>query len=591
MKTTALADRTGIHLTLAPLTRKTLRLIPAAAALLLGVYFLLGQLIVFLQFHPHIPDQDTWNIMPLVIRVLDHGWGASDLSEWFELISGAHRIVLSRVLMTLDYQFFHGQNHLIFFSAYASLIALTAMYLYNFRTLSRKHSTPALLLLGLVIVWLFAPGHSFNLLLPINASWFTALAFSAASLLLLLTPTRLNKLSLWLLAGSLAALAAMSNFAGVLVWCLLPVVAFLRNDSRCTALIVTLLSLLVLGLFLRDVQHTLRILNSNPELHVLLKENWQAVSKIPFEVGLALNAARSALKHLGAPLLFLNPIAAELLALLSVLGMAEVWRRQWPRGSRDRDTLFCLLMAMLCLGIALCISQTGRFMAHDYDAMRYRSFVMVYWLSISGLAVASLPRHRPGLKILVCLGLVAAFVLAPLQGPVRREAEVLNAAATASAQAQLSRYRTKDYSRILPLHSPNPLPGLEAWMRREDVAFAADLEGEPKGESPPCDEVLRLSESPGWDDISRIELHGEGAGRRYRRIQMNGTDSLGVLFPQLPATDTLAAFLPGQPVFWRGFLRHTKPRAALPELTLILTPLLGKSTSCKLTRKAHQEAQ
>ena len=560
--------------------------------LLLGVYFLLGQLVVFLQFHPHIPDRDTWQIMPLIIRVMDHGWGAIDLSEWFELISGAHRIVLSRVLMTLDYQFFRGQNHLIFSSAYASLIALTAMYLHNFRSLGRKHFSSTLLLRGLVIVWLFAPWHTFNLLLPINASWFTALAFSAASLLLLLTPTRLNKQTLWLLAWSLAALAAMSNFAGLLVWCLLPAVALLRCDSRVTVLVAALLSLLVLSVYLQDVHHSLRILITNQQVRESLKENWQAVSAVPFEVEIVHKAVRDTLKHLGAPLLSLNPLAAEMLSLLSVIGLAEAWRRQWPRRRQNPDTLFCLLMATLCLGIALCISQTGRFMVHHHDAMRYRSFVMLYWLSVSGLAVAFLPHHWPWLKALVCLGLVVAFVLIPLKTRTHGELNRVNAAAIASAQAELSRHRTGDYQPILPLFRPDPFPGLEAWMRKKKVAFAADLEGEQKAESPPCDEALRLSVSPGWDDVSKIEWSGESVGRRFRRIQLRGAASQGVLIPQLPAASKVTPFLPGQPILWRGYLRHPKPQFSPKELTLIFTPVLGKSTICStLPRIIHQEAQ
>ena len=560
--------------------------------LLLGVYFLLGQFMLFLQFHPHIPGRDTWKIMPLVIQVLDHGWGATDLREWFALLSGAHRIVLSRVLMTLDYQFFRGQNHLIFFSAYASLIALAAMYLHNFRSLGRKHYSPALLLQGLVIVWLFSPGHSFNLLNPINASWFTALGCSAASLLLLLTPVRLNKPTLWLLAWSLAALAAMSNFSGLLVWCLLPAAAFLRNDSRVMVLVAALLSLLVLSVYLQDVQHSLRILISNPQLHSSFKENWQAISTIPFEAGLALGAARSTLKHLGAPLLSLNPLAAEMLSLLSVLGLAEAWRRQWPRRRLDPDTLFCLLMATLCLGIALCISQTGRFMVHHHDALRYRSFVMLYWLSVSGLAIAFLPHRWPWLKTLVCFGLVVAFVLIPLKAPTRGERNLVNAAAIASAQAELSRHRAGDYRSILPLNMLNPLPGLETWMRKEKVAFAADLEGEQKSEGPPCDEALRLSVSPGWDDVSKIEWGGESVSRRFRRIQLSGAASQGVLIPQLQAASKVTPFLPGQPILWLGYLRHLEPRFSPEELTLIFTPILGKSSICRtLPRVIHQEAQ
>ncbi|MCY4427112.1 MAG: hypothetical protein OXC05_08790 [Halieaceae bacterium] len=592
MKTTALADRTGIHLTLEPLTRKTLQFIPGAAVLLLGVYFLLGQFMIFLQFHPHIPARDTWKIMPLVMQVLDYGWGATDLREGVALTSGAHRIVLSRVLMTLDYQFFQGQNHLIFFSAYASLIALAAMYLYNFRLLGRKHYLPALLPQGLVIVWLFSPGHLYNLLNPINTSWFTALGCSAASLLLLFTPVRLNKPTLWLLAWSLAALAAMSNFSGLLVWCLLPAAAFLRNDSRTTMLVAALLSLLVLSVYLQDVHHSLRILITNQQARELLKENWQAVSAVPFEVEIVFKAVRDTLKHLGAPLLLLNPLAAEMLSLLSVLGLAEAWRRQWPRRRRDPDILFCLFMATLCLGIALCISQTGRFMAHQYDALRYRSFVMLYWLSVSGLAVALLPHCWQWLKTLLCLGLVLVFVLIPLKAPKRGEWNLVNAAGIASAQAELSRHRTGDYRPILPLNLPNPFPGIEAWMRKEEVAFAADLEGKQKAESPPCDEALRLSVSPGWDDVSKIEWSGGSVSRRFRRIQLSGAASQGVLIPQLPAANKVTPFLPGQPILWRGYLRHPKPRFSPEELTLIFTPVLGKSTICStLPRIIHQAAQ
>ena len=298
------------------------------------------------------------------------------------------------------------------------------------------------------------------------------------------------------------------------------------------------------------------------------------------------------MQHLGAPLLFLNPVVAELLALMSVLGLAEAWRRQWPRHRRDPDTLFCLLMASLCLGIALCISQTGRFMVHHHDAMRYRSFVMLYWLSVSGLAVAFLPHRWPWLKTLVCLGLVVAFILIPLKAPTRGEEGVVNAASIASAQAELSRHRAKDYERILPLNRPNPFPGLEAWMRKENVAFAADMEDNQKAESPPCDEVLRLSVSPGWDDVSKIEWSGESVSRRFRRIQLSGAASLGVLIPLLPEANKVTPFLPGQPILWRGYLRHLEPRFSPEELTLIFTPILGKSSICStLPSIIHQAAQ
>ena len=415
----------------------------------LAALLALAQWQFFTLFHPHLPVRDTFRLLELVELVFDNGILNVPLADWLLPHAGAHRIALTRVLMVLDYQYLGGRNHLLFASTAFSLGLLALLYLRAARELAGGMGWATLLYLATAFAFLASPSLFWNLVSPVNASWYCALAFSAAALWLLLNREGTGFRAL-LLALGCAVLAALSNFAGVVSWVLLPLALALRGSAWarwCAAL-----ALGMIYLFLPELGGNLRLPDSPATFLELLRQ-----------VG----------TYLGSPLGRSYPELAVGLAAGSVLLLLYAWLAEVQRANRDeapasRAALWTLLLATLCLGIAMA-TLLGRVVFVQPDALRYQCVVMLYWLNIALL----LPRYiRPvpvaGLGIVL---LVVVLLILPLQQPLPKEWSLARAALQSEARAQGGGVDAADYGPLLPIYARDLFESHRAFLEQHGLAL------------------------------------------------------------------------------------------------------------------------
>lgn len=428
----------------------------------LAAFLLLSQLTLFWQFHTHLPFKDTWHFLPLVKQVLEHGWLSTDMSAWLEPHALAHRVVLSRTLMTLDYQWLNGQNHLLYASAWLSTGCLLVIFTKAFWAINHAHSQ-RVFQLSLAVIFLLAPGQFFNFLNPINASWFTAMAFSAGALYL----AQRGGVRAITSACLLGCLAAFSNFSGALVLLLIPIAVFLGQNPGRQVAVAGIFCLLILGLYQVGVQSGLGVLLDYRLQHP--EEFDESVATLVMQTLWSIGV--KTLGFLGSPLSSLHPLISGSTVCASLLLLAVSLGRAIPRKLATSDSsVFFLLMACLCAGIALA-TQLGRILFDGADALRYQTVATTYWLSITGLLYCQ--RSPFSAQVLSSL-LVLVLVLAPLGRDASPEAGSINAGLRAEVLAEIGNPDIARYRQTLPMHAQDPLPVYSHFLLSRQLAFAAN---------------------------------------------------------------------------------------------------------------------
>ena len=369
-------------------------------AVCIALLWLLWTSVSWFRYHPQLPWRDLFLILDQVIGLAQQPASVATALQWFEPHYAAHRIAVMRALQWLDIALLDGQNRAFYLAGWGSLLLLLALY----TRLARQHFPgpgSAIFVAALAVIWLFAPAHLWNLVNPVNISWHLALSLSLLAFWIVLRRTVGRRAvglrySDWGLAYLVCTVAAFCNFAGVIAWLLLPLLAWLLQPRAfiACALGSVLLTLLYTQGMASDAALATQWELGTPEVIQQIRE--QAHSALaanhPWRI-----MVRS-LQFLAWPLSESWPLTAITLSSLSVLawgvGASQLLLARW-RGVVDTPPwlVFCLLAAALCLGIALA-TQLGRVLQHpnhmhgpSYE--RYQTVVVLYWLSLSCYLVAA----------------------------------------------------------------------------------------------------------------------------------------------------------------------------------------------------------
>jgi len=463
-----------------------------------------GQIQLFWQFHPHLPFRDTWHILPLVQQVLSRGWTSTGMDDWLALQAGVHRVALTRLLMVLDYQWLRGQNHLLFASAWLAIGWLWFFYSGLFRRLGYRG--PALVFYSAVCaLFLLAPGQFFNLFSPIGGSWYLALAFSSAAIWLALRGGHQRLVASCLLA----ALAGLSNFSGALVFLVQPLAVLMRRGSRAEILLTLIIAVVYLGLYQRGIL----------SFGLIVEGRGLDAGALAFQ--LLPDILDASLVFLGSPLHAVAPLLAYPLSAVSLLFLAYALFDYLRRVTERPEPACFALVACLCAGIALSTA-LGR---TDIGEIRYQSAVMLYWLSIAGLAASRLSSRS---SQVICCILLAMTLGLPLFNRVSAEAYLLNTVLRGEVLARLGFPLSDEQHRvIMPWMSPDQLAVHIDFLRYRQQAFAAP-------------------EHRTWPPARGLFTRG---------LELRCDDKLlGELRPQLALPFQLRHVLPGGDRRWEGYL-------------------------------------
>lgn len=543
-------------------------------ALVAGAGSVWMSMLVWMRFHIEIPVRDVAVLLPFIRTAVQDGLASVPVSDWFALHSGAHRIAIGRVIGYLDYAFFSGKNMAFYVSAAASMLVMAYVFCRVALDSSKQDWARSLLVVGVVFLFLCSPLQYWNYIEPLCATWFYSAMFSALALWLLIQRGRGLTPAAAITVGVLCAGAALSNFSGLILCLLLPVLALLLRSPYWLHLAFSL------GLFSVAYLYGLQTDHSNPDINSdrfltemarVIGENpeiLQGNRPGPDILGVIETIVRSMLLHLGFPLSKYARFAGALLTLSSLLvlgwfwlSLAAGWFRRRSIAHIPPASLFFLAMATFQVAISASI-WFGRAAVNHPFAPRYQGITAVYWLSFFLLVLCEVNRRWPArfpaaaaTVVVFGIGMSIATIARPVapfdekyrhvqQVGILHQLQVEGPAPLLSVkyrgwQAILEREASFVASYSLPLIIPE--------------AYRALIN---QADEPAC-ENARLLIAPTVEPlVRRIELsfaHGIGLAHT-KMFLLDRAGQVGALYPVPPATLYPQALL-AQPKTWHGYFK------------------------------------
>jgi hypothetical protein len=396
----------------------------AVISLIAGGFVVVSTLLFICEDHFVGPVRDFWYIVPLLAK-FDGGDGSfASLAR----PHGGHRLLVPRLLYLAEYEFFDGRNLFLVGVGVALQLVLAAIVARAVWA-ERRRSGAALTAfgLGLVAMLAFSATQLENFVRPWNVHWFLANAAVAVSLAAGLrvgdavrSRSEASAWGWWLVASAAAWVASYSMATGLLGWPLLLLLGFLLRWWPRLRVAICLEGALAIALYLRGT----RVLEAGSSLESggafvewLLACLGSPVSWLSRDAGIALG--------LGATL------AAAALSLRLVAGRSAASRSE------------CLLVGLMLFswGAAALIA-LGRtsLWPESWEAARYQTIVLLFWLSLILLALLALRGERPHQRVLRPLLMLATAIwlaAAVLPGHFR-QAEVIGSFAAKVRAANLA---------------------------------------------------------------------------------------------------------------------------------------------------------
>jgi hypothetical protein len=520
---------------------------------------------MWMQFYLHFPVKDFLHQMVFVQDVLEGGVFSRSLTDWLAPHAGAHRIADIRLAMVMDFKYFGGQNNLIYSITWVSILAMLLVILKTFRQSYKPELAVSLFVAGISLIFLTSYTQLENLINPINSSWYLALAASALSIYAITSRSTPPSALYFVIAYLLAVVAAFSNFSGVIVWLLLPVLIGFRS------LRAGLLASVITGLFLTPYitgvspsdggQFGSTALDSpefsiGEQLTILAYSQWMK--------GLAILS--KAFSYLGSPLSIEHPSWAAVMVGLSIVvivsGWWELFKRRFSGGIWHHPWLETMLaMATLNLGIAIA-TQLGRIFFSDPTAARYQTVVMSYWLSICALILYFGLKTRRDKSMwqfassTLCLVLAALLLLlSPL--PIARAVKFAETADRISALALLGIPPGNEYGILSPLKTPDIVIDLDRYYRANSTGYWHNVSSQIEFDgSVVCDEVNLSVEPSEWPNISVVTGHiDSGWAYLHRQVPVSTAHGKvsGVLTRVFGRNVMPTSLLSREGSYWRGY--------------------------------------
>lgn len=351
------------------------------------------------RWHPQMPWRDIFVILDELMPLLE---GDSQWRDWLVLLEphyAAHRIALPRSLVALDISFFGGSSQLLYASGWLSIVTIFAIFTRGAWQYFCGDRIVWVFISAVAGVLLFAPAHLWNITNAINTSWHLCVALGLLAFAVLVRRDGPPGLMDWLLAYALATLSALTTFAGVIAWLLVPLAGL--SGRRRTLMITVCLSLFLTFLYTRGISSDARIAATWNAGDPAVIADIQDAGRSAIEANDVTRIVRRAMTLLCWPLSASQPVIAGLFFALSLIPLGIGWFRMLMPPSAHAGGLhpwqkLCLLAGAWCLGVAVAV-QLGRVIeqpnyAHGPSYERYNTIVALYWVAISGLLASALVR-------------------------------------------------------------------------------------------------------------------------------------------------------------------------------------------------------
>jgi hypothetical protein len=574
-------------------------------AFALAASLLIWFLAAWYRYHPHMPWRDTLPLLRNLMSLINDGFSGAALMSLVEPHYTAHRVLIPRLLLLADIEFFGGRSHLLFASGALGL----GLIWFSFSSLAirrlRGDCWSCLFAVSLCAALLFFPAHLWNFLNPICSSWPLSIGLSVAALYLLISRREQVDLSLLLMVYFLAALAAFSNFLGVLVWLLLPLPLIAGREKH--GYLSVLASGLFVGLYLMGINTDAEIAISITEGHPDNAQMHSYASQVRDMV--AHNGPREiiskAVLSLGAPLSNGSPVFASALVVLSLILPAGFFigaiRRLWRREERlSQWAELCLLGCALCIGAALS-THIGRVMPypdviHGASPERYQSYVLVYWVFCMGLLLdyaKSSQKSTGNWMPTLALAVVAILVFAPRPDYLEQEIRSVEHAGMLYAIGESRSLRVELPNTGL-LYTPEYALAFKAFFTKRSLAYKIEPKSPPSGALESCESLgllvnqgasnhdfTALVKNPERLQLISLELDTWRAIFTRDIVVFDQGKPLARLFSVHRASYSPIDLLRPSATLWQGAYIGS-PISGFSSLDLRINGLLGSGLSCRL---------
>lgn len=385
-----------------------------------GTFFFLLNIDMWVRYHINIPSNDAIVQIPLIASALEHGIWSTNLQDWFSIHAGAHRIALIRILMFVDYRFFAGYGYVSYAVAWLSIALILVVYTRAFRQTYRSETALLIFSTGLALLFLSSHTQFVNLIQIVNTTWYMALGASALAIHMITKTSAPPTVFVFSVAYVLAIIAGLTNFGGVIVWLLLPLVIAMRSMS--IGLIGALCSSVLLALYLPGIaSNDTSFINSSLPVETLTTLDLQPLTLLEQLKNQVVYMFSQTYIGLGSPASQHHPLVSKIAVSASLLLIICGWLKVLTSkffGRYRHNAWFelALVMATLCLGIVLS-TYMERNLLRTPLAERYQTIVMVYWLSVCNILLGfalAVNSHKPSWRListLCCVG-ITAFLLA-----------------------------------------------------------------------------------------------------------------------------------------------------------------------------------
>lgn len=354
-----------------------------------------------------MPWWDMWDgYIDFFLRVR-----GGDMAAWWGQ-HNEHRLLLSRGLFWPDIAWFGGRGVLPLVANYVVVAGVAASFWHALReTAGAARSTDVLRLLGAVgTAWLFLWVQAFNFAGAFQIQFFLAYAVPLWALLALHRSTLLVGPAAWFSVACLLAVASWGTMAnGILIGPLMVLHALVTRQSRLRISTLAVLSVLVIGTYLRGYVPGP---NQTSTTAALLAQPGEAAAYVVL--------------YLGGPFFHLfgrsdiGRVVASIAGLVLLAGSARVAWMLLMRRPSDSLRVALLMFVAFVVGTAI-VTAAGRLEYGLSQALsdRYTTPALMAWLALVVLYTPALLASRRGRSAAALVWPAAALVLLMLSFQVR----------------------------------------------------------------------------------------------------------------------------------------------------------------------------
>lgn len=465
-------------------------------ALIAGLGSLAATVYLVERSYSCLPFGDKWSIITFWARP------TQPTLHWLWAQHNEHRILLSKIVLLLDYRLFHGLDLFAMCCNFLTQLTLLAVLLWAFATMGRMGGAIWRTVAGISAVCLFSTAQWENFVNGFQvAFFFVGLFFTLAIVALLRCGAKGDAPGgqwKYAAAAALAGAAATYSLAnGIIVWPILILVAILARCRKSIIAFEAISGLLVSGSYLYHYKSPVPRISP-----------WQWLHQ-PYQV------AAYVVKYVGAPVNFGHQRLAAVCGVLAVSAALLVWCVILFSSHREALLLLLAAMMLFVLGSAA-ITALGRLHLGTNQALssRYNTVALLLWLALAVLLVRFIGRRstpalvaiQAGLLLIICLG--AARLKYPTRNAEGRELQ----ANTASLALLTGVFEQQALAAIFP----NPAliwqdtPYLKA--RRLSI-FATAL---ARHLDQPFSAVYGLRSQPCWGEVATVQPIAQTMGPGLR---------------------------------------------------------------------------